>query len=123
MLKFTFHPIMALNVLIINYHTTFPRFFSGKGAGSLIGGYLMKVVGTRNTYRVFAAGALGAGFVYFLFNRFYLRHRPFARQSEKDAKPPSDKDHEACAVRSVSTSCSRAPSSVWFTFKVSSAGT
>ncbi|KAJ1527129.1 hypothetical protein ONE63_008663 [Megalurothrips usitatus] len=73
----------------------------GKGAGSLIGGYLMKAVGTRNTYRVFAAGSLGAGLVYFLFNRFYLRHH---KRGAKDldlaaAKMPSDKDHEACVIR------------------------
>ena len=75
----------------------FCAVLAGKGAGSLIGGYLMKLVGTRNTYRVFAAGALGAGVVYFLFNRFYLRHRAAAKQDEKGAKA-SDKDHEACAV-------------------------
>ncbi|XP_032528693.2 uncharacterized protein LOC116778779 [Danaus plexippus] len=47
----------------------------GKGAGSLIGGYLMKFVGTRPTYQLFAIGTLVTGCFYYLFNRFYIRKR------------------------------------------------
>ena len=48
----------------------------GKGAGSLIGGYMMKAFGTRETYRVFSSVCIITGVVYFLFNKFYLRKRP-----------------------------------------------
>ncbi|XP_026274239.1 uncharacterized protein LOC113203664 [Frankliniella occidentalis] len=73
----------------------------GKGAGSLIGGFLMKAVGTRNTYRLFAAGSLGAGLLYALFNRFYLRHRGKDRRAaEKEAKMHR-KDHEACMMAEI----------------------
>ncbi|XP_034242969.1 major facilitator superfamily domain-containing protein 6-B-like [Thrips palmi] len=73
----------------------------GKGAGSLIGGYLMKAVGTRNTYRVFAAGSLGAGLVYFMLNHFYLRHLSKANKARREAKVHSDKDHEACVMSDI----------------------
>jgi uncharacterized membrane protein len=52
---------------------------AGKGAGSLIGGYLMKAFGTRPTYRVFAVACTVTGLLYFLFNTFYLRKRPQVR--------------------------------------------
>ncbi|KAL4712762.1 hypothetical protein ACJJTC_008059 [Scirpophaga incertulas] len=47
----------------------------GRGAGSLIGGYLMKYFGTRPTYQIFAASTLLTGCIYFLFNTFYIRKR------------------------------------------------
>jgi uncharacterized membrane protein len=49
---------------------------TGKGAGSLIGGYMMKAFGTRPTYRIFAVACTVTGLLYFLFNKFYLRKRP-----------------------------------------------
>jgi hypothetical protein len=52
---------------------------AGKGAGSLIGGYMMTAFGTRPTYRVFAVACTFTGFLYFLFNQFYLRKRPQVR--------------------------------------------
>lgn len=61
----------------------------------------MRGVGTRNTYRVFAAGSLGAGIVYFLLNHFYLRHLSKANKALREAKAHSDKDHEACVVSVV----------------------
>ncbi|XP_046981061.1 major facilitator superfamily domain-containing protein 6-like [Schistocerca americana] len=51
-------------------------FGVGKGAGSLVGGYLMKGIGTRPTYQVFAAMCAVVGTFYFFFNKFYLRRRP-----------------------------------------------
>lgn len=51
-------------------------FVAGKGTGSLVGGYLMKAVGTRHTYQVFSAMCAVVGSMYFFFNKFYLRKRP-----------------------------------------------
>ncbi|XP_028178185.1 uncharacterized protein LOC114365743 [Ostrinia furnacalis] len=47
----------------------------GRGAGSLIGGYLMKYFGTRPTYQIFAASTFITGCIYFLFNKFFIRKR------------------------------------------------
>ncbi|KAL0901417.1 hypothetical protein ABMA27_006683 [Loxostege sticticalis] len=47
----------------------------GRGAGSLIGGYLMKYFGTRPTYQIFAASTFITGCIYFLFNQFFIRKR------------------------------------------------
>ncbi|XP_023714958.1 uncharacterized protein LOC111868499 [Cryptotermes secundus] len=54
-------------------------FGVGKGAGSLIGGYMMKAFDTRPTYRIFAVACTVTGILYFLFNKFYLRKRPQVR--------------------------------------------
>ncbi|KAK5639361.1 hypothetical protein RI129_011853 [Pyrocoelia pectoralis] len=51
-------------------------FGVGKGSGSLVGGYLMKYIGTRSTFQVFAAVAAVTGMVYFCFNHFYMRKWP-----------------------------------------------
>lgn len=47
----------------------------GKGAGSLVGGYLMKSVGTRPTYQIFAAVMLVTGVLYYIFNHIYIASR------------------------------------------------
>lgn len=47
-------------------------FVSGKGSGSLSGGYLIKYFGSRNTFRIFSAITLTTGVGYFLFNKFYI---------------------------------------------------
>ncbi|XP_041974938.1 uncharacterized protein LOC121730128 [Aricia agestis] len=47
----------------------------GKGSGSLIGGYLMKFIGTRPTYQLFAGATLITGCIYYLFNKFYIGDR------------------------------------------------
>jgi len=56
----------------------------GKGAGSFIGGFLMKwlggdsidkTAGTRATFRVLGVAAAATGVLYFLFNIFYIRRR------------------------------------------------
>jgi predicted MFS family arabinose efflux permease len=57
----------------------FRSLVAGKGAGSLIGGYMMTAFGTRPTYRVFAVACTITGIFYFLFNQFYLRKRPQVR--------------------------------------------
>lgn len=54
----------------------FHAMVTGKGAGSLIGGYMMKAFDTRPTYRMFAAACAVTGLLYFVFNTFYLRKRP-----------------------------------------------
>ncbi|KAF5300957.1 hypothetical protein FQA39_LY10927 [Lamprigera yunnana] len=51
-------------------------FGVGKGSGSLIGGYLMKCVGTRTTFQIFSAMAAISGLIYFCFNHFYMRKWP-----------------------------------------------
>lgn len=49
--------------------------FTGKGSGSLIGGYLMSNFGTRPTYQIFAVMTLVTGIIYFIFNATYLKKR------------------------------------------------
>ncbi|KAI5635585.1 MFS_1 like family domain-containing protein [Phthorimaea operculella] len=56
----------------------------GKGAGSLIGGYLMKFFGTRPTYQIFSAATLLTGCIYYLFNALYLRKRPGKSTHDND---------------------------------------
>ena len=78
----------------------------GRGIGSLIGGYLMKwlgsgsqdkTTGTRVTLRVFAVAALVTALLYFLFNIFYIRRRRNSQKKEEDKNeeipsPPSTKE-------------------------------
>ncbi|XP_069689213.1 major facilitator superfamily domain-containing protein 6-like [Periplaneta americana] len=65
-------------------------FGVGKGAGSLIGGYMMKAFGTRPTYRIFAVSCTITGTVYFLFNKFYLRKRPQVEGNDIVKKKPKN---------------------------------
>uniref|UniRef100_A0A8D8T4W9 Major facilitator superfamily domain-containing protein 6 n=1 Tax=Cacopsylla melanoneura TaxID=428564 RepID=A0A8D8T4W9_9HEMI len=44
----------------------------GKGAGSLIGGYLMKGFGTKITYQLFAATMVLTGCMYYVFNKVFI---------------------------------------------------
>ncbi|XP_014252834.1 uncharacterized protein LOC106668510 [Cimex lectularius] len=64
-------------------------FGVGKGAGSLIGGYLMEGVGTRPTYQIFSAVTLITGCIYFLFNHFFISHH------SDEAKEKRAKEQEA----------------------------
>ncbi|XP_075974013.1 uncharacterized protein LOC142975165 [Anticarsia gemmatalis] len=66
----------------------------GKGAGSLIGGYLMKFVGTRPTYQIFSGAAFITGCIYYLFNKFYLRKRVAKDESDFCKKKPAPADIE-----------------------------
>ncbi|XP_011309592.1 uncharacterized protein [Fopius arisanus] len=60
----------------------------GKGAGSLIGGYLMTAFGTRPTYQIFAVVCLITGLIYFFFNLFYLKKRPQVEGNDIVKKKP-----------------------------------
>lgn len=64
--------------------------FVGKGAGSLIGGYLMKFFGTRPTYQMFAGATFITGCIYYLFNKFYLRKRATSDNDICEKKPVTD---------------------------------
>ncbi|XP_045537535.1 uncharacterized protein LOC106717587 [Papilio machaon] len=70
----------------------------GKGSGSLIGGYLMKFVGTRPTYQIFAIATLLTGCVYYLFNKFYIGKRPYNDDNDICKKKPPTLDVEDCEV-------------------------
>lgn len=71
----------------------------GKGAGSLIGGYLMKFYGTRPTYQIFAVATLITGFIYFFFNKFYIRRRvTIADDAITEKKSPLDIE---CTEKSI----------------------
>ncbi|CAH2050547.1 unnamed protein product, partial [Iphiclides podalirius] len=74
----------------------------GKGAGSLIGGYLMKFVGTRPTYQIFALATFLTGCVYYLFNKFYIGKRPCI-DDENDIckKRPINLDVEGCDASKI----------------------
>nr|CAD7406575.1 unnamed protein product [Timema poppensis] len=70
-------------------------YMSGKGVGSLVGGYLMKGFGTRSTFRIFSVMCTITGIGYFLFNRFYLSRRPQSEGNEigkKKVVPPTQDD-------------------------------
>ncbi|XP_033209800.1 uncharacterized protein LOC117168332 [Belonocnema kinseyi] len=60
----------------------------GKSCGSLIGGFLMKAVGTRSTYQIFAAASLLTGLMYCMFNVFYLKKRPQVEGNDIVKKEP-----------------------------------
>ncbi|GLV43083.1 uncharacterized protein CBL_14239 [Carabus blaptoides fortunei] len=59
----------------------------GKGSGSLIGGYLMKLVGTRPTYQIFAAMTVVTGILYFCFNHFCIK-----RSTDDDEDGQNEQD-------------------------------
>ena len=67
----------------------------GRGAGTFIGGFLMKwlgggsldkTTGTRATLRVLGVAALITGIVYFIFNIFFIRRRNAAAAAAAAAK-------------------------------------
>lgn len=67
---------------------------SGKGSGSLIGGYLMKFVGTRPTYQIFAAATFITGCVYYLFNKFCIGKGAMGDENDICKKKPTSVDVE-----------------------------
>ncbi|XP_013135278.1 PREDICTED: uncharacterized protein LOC106100797 [Papilio polytes] len=81
----------------------------GKGSGSLIGGYLMKFVGTRPTYQIFAIATFLTGCVYYLFNKFYIGKRPFDDSNDICKKRPPTLDIEDCEVTKKENDKSSAP--------------
>jgi len=70
----------------------------------------MKAVGTRATYRIFAAATLVAGIIYALFNHFYFRRRASTRRDitktypddKEDEVKKKEKDLEASKVTTAS---------------------
>ncbi|KAI5748555.1 hypothetical protein M8J76_000134 [Diaphorina citri] len=66
----------------------------GKGAGSLIGGYLMKGFGTKITYQLFAATMVLTGCMYFVFNKAFI--------VPLEKKKINSKDEENCTKKKVS---------------------
>ncbi|XP_057330117.1 uncharacterized protein LOC130670705 [Microplitis mediator] len=60
----------------------------GKGAGSLMGGFIMKAVGTRPTYQIFSVVSLVSGLIYFFFNMCYLQKRPQVEGNDIVKKEP-----------------------------------
>lgn len=79
MISFIWKYVYFMTAVTLWLFCIFCTFVAGKGAGSLIGGYMMKAFGTRPTYRIFAVACTITGIVYFLFNQFYLRKRPQVR--------------------------------------------
>ena len=70
----------------------------GRGAGTFIGGFLMKwftgdsidkTVGTRATFRVLGIAAAVTAVFYFLFNIFYIRRRANGKGKGDDPVPPA----------------------------------
>ncbi|XP_068626476.1 uncharacterized protein [Battus philenor] len=84
----------------------------GKGAGSLIGGYLMKFVGTRPTYQIFAIATFLTGCVYYLFNKFYIGKRARDDKNDLCKKTPPTLDVEDCDQSKKDNDKSCAPQDV-----------
>ena len=57
----------------------------GRGAGSFIGGFLMKDYGTRSAFRILGVAAFCTAVFYFLFNQLYIRPKNRRLQQEKKA--------------------------------------
>ncbi|XP_065345528.1 uncharacterized protein LOC135943061 [Cloeon dipterum] len=62
----------------------------GRGAGSLIGGFMIKAIGTRPTYQFFAAACAAFAAAYYLFHKYYTQRRP-TRQMNDISKPNEPK--------------------------------
>ena len=69
----------------------------GRGAGSFVGGFLMKrfgddqdkTAGTRATFRVLGIAAAATGLLYLLFNIFYIRRRDLLKaKKQQEADSP-----------------------------------
>jgi len=58
--------------------------FTGKGSGSLVGGYLMKAVGTRATFQIFSAVTLITGCIYYAFNHIYIVKRRHDQEKQPE---------------------------------------
>ncbi|XP_051153440.1 uncharacterized protein LOC127276820 [Leptopilina boulardi] len=63
----------------------------GKSCGGLVGGFLMKGVGTRPTYQIFALASLLTGLMYYVFNVTYLKKRPQVEGNDIVKKEPKKK--------------------------------
>lgn len=87
----------AVEFVYVKSFVTYNIYFLilGKGAGSLVGGYMMNAIGTRPTYQIFAGVSLITGCIYFLFNKFYIA-RNTKHQDKTWQKNPKGKDVESC---------------------------
>lgn len=68
--------------------------FLGKGSGSLIGGYLMEIVGTRSTYQIFAGMTVITGILYFCFNHFYIKKYVHTEEEKPEKKEDNNESDE-----------------------------
>jgi len=59
----------------------------GRGAGSFVGGFLMKGYGTRATFRILGVAAFATAIFYFLFNRLYIIPKHRRQEKQKKAIP------------------------------------
>ncbi|XP_014238903.1 major facilitator superfamily domain-containing protein 6-like [Trichogramma pretiosum] len=75
----------------------------GKGAGSLVGGYLIKFYGTRPTYQIFSVVTLFTGFLYLFFNLTYLAKRPQVEGNEIVKKEPKVTTKETAVQKDSTT--------------------
>lgn len=69
-------------------------YISGKGVGSLIGGYLIEPIGIRHTFQVFSVATAVIGFVYLGFYHVYLKKHPSQGTdiTKKDSIKPEIQD-------------------------------
>lgn len=94
-------PINGINwPIFILYYNHLPRFynlwnffillFAGKGAGSLVGGYLINAVTIRTTFQIFATSTAITGLIYIAFYHLYMKHRPSEGNdiTKKDVEKP-----------------------------------
>ena len=63
------------------------RLILGRGAGSFVGGFLMKAYGTRVTFRILGVSAFCVAVFYFFFNRWYIIPKHHCQEKEKTAVP------------------------------------
>lgn len=63
-------------------------FGMGRGVGGYVGGLLIKVYGTRVTYRILGGASLVSAILYFLFNVLYINPKHRREEKQKTAVPP-----------------------------------
>ncbi|KAL0268916.1 UNVERIFIED_CONTAM: hypothetical protein PYX00_010697 [Menopon gallinae] len=71
----------------------------GKGAGTLVGGYLMKSYGMRNTFQIFAVFTISTGIVYFLISHCYIRKLPKREDNDICKKEPPKPENIAVVTK------------------------
>lgn len=64
----------------------------GKGIGSLIGGYLIEMIGIRHTFQCFSVATLIIGIIYFIFYHVYMKKHPSQGTdiTKKDKEKPPE---------------------------------
>lgn len=66
----------------------------GRGVGSLIGGFLMKPIGVRDTFRLTGAISLVTGIVYFVLNKLYFQKLQDERRKAQEEEKKKAKEEE-----------------------------